>query len=161
MTAPVMAATAILFGTSAEVNAVLPERTPPKKRLMRLAGDPLLLREFLLRKDTDGPVPSSSLPITGEVSVALASGALALGQLQSVSGGSNSRFEKREPLLEPSIAPSVFEPSRRDREESLDLKELRSETVGLTTGSTRTDAALVASFIGFTLLSIWLFFVPD
>jgi hypothetical protein len=92
-----------------------------EQHLMRIAGDPLLLGEFLARKEDDGCAAETKRPVPGEVTIALARRILTQGSLEEAERTSGVRYGSEEPRRGPSLAPSVFEPSRNDREHALDL----------------------------------------
>jgi hypothetical protein len=98
-----------------------------EQHLMQLSGDPLLVRAFVSRQDTSEPPFATVPPISGDVTIALARRILAEGSLDHGATGSR-RYARREPLVDASLAPSVFSPSRLDQDEAIDFsKEAQNE----------------------------------
>ena len=95
----------------------------PEQHLMLLAGDPLLMREYLRRQNTPAPKVLNAVPVSGETTIAIARSILAHGTLEYQIAGRPKRFLQREAMLEPSLIPSLFEPSGEDRDAALDHEQ--------------------------------------
>lgn len=133
-----------------------------EQHLMRLAGDPLLIREFVLRKNPSGPIPQASSPLSGDVTVAVARGMVLHGSLQQAGGPPQPKqYEKREPLFEVHVSPSVFRPSARDREAALEHDSPQPLEIASAAGVWRSRAALAALTLAAVLVSLLLMLVPD
>ena len=101
-------------------------------RLMECAGDPLLVWEFLSRReDPDGP-PGVLPHLPAEATIALARGMSARGTLEQVSlPGSAKHYALGGPSFADAHTPLPFEPSGEDRVYALDLgfsREVRGKS---------------------------------
>lgn len=133
----------------------------PEQHLMRLAGDPLLVREFLLRKDPAEPVHVAASPMSGEVTVALAR--RMLSGLQRAGGLSGSKqYDPLKAPFEASVAPSVFEPSHQDREGALEHDGQQLVKVAPAALVSRPGVALVGvPFVAALVLLLLLLLFPN
>lgn len=96
-----------------------PSTVSAEQEMMRLSGDPLLLRAFLQRHDVVPPPAGPSAG--GRISLALAG-------VPEVSGAREpptlrTCYERRDRLREPSLTPTPFAPSRDDQVEAFDLAD--------------------------------------
>jgi hypothetical protein len=83
--------------------------------LMRLADDPLMIRNFLIRQETASLKPRA-LRSSLSVNAALQ---LQLSHDTSQHAGLKAMYTQRERKLDPSLAPEVFAPSAEDREQAI------------------------------------------
>ncbi|MFM8747607.1 MAG: hypothetical protein ACKOED_13235 [Aestuariivirga sp.] len=83
--------------------------------LMRLANDPLMIRNFLIRQETDGSKPPE---LRGGLS---ADAALHLQQHEDRrrTSGVKIMYAQRERKIDPSLVPEAFAPSLEDREQAI------------------------------------------
>lgn len=132
----------------------------PEQHLMQISGDPLLVRELLLRAECAGPAPLGPSSLAGGVTIALTGSSLTTGVVAQASLHVRLKhYERREPLRETSCFPLVFEPSREDREEALDLDPCHRQSASLTSGS-NPGVVFWALTLTFTMLLLTLLFVP-
>jgi hypothetical protein len=83
--------------------------------LMRLADDPLMIRNFLMRQETAMAkplAPRSELPVSSAFQ-------LQLSQDKGQYPGLKAKYAQRERKLEPSLTPETFAPSAEDREQAI------------------------------------------
>jgi hypothetical protein len=133
-----------------------------EQHLMRLSGDPLLVREFVLRGDFAGPLPQVAPPMSGDVSIALARGMPEHGGMQQASQPPRPKhYAGREPLLEASASPSVFEPTCHDRDRALQHDNPRAQEVAFATATSSPSAALSALMVAAVLMLLLLMLFPD
>lgn len=124
--------------------------------LLRLAGDPLLLHQFLLRGEEARPGPR--VPLPAEVTVALGHHPQDDTSESSVERSFLRRLEGREPRNTPSLVPDAFTPSAEDRDEALDHESGdRPPPSVLRPDWTAGDIVLLLAGCTFLLLSLVLF----
>ena len=120
--------------------------------LMRLADDPLLVRDFMQRIHPAGPVARTAPPMPVKVTLALAGTAAPWTGLGSAAGpAKEQRFEAASSCESGSVFPFAFRPTVEDRKVALN----HSESAGPRQARVRYGvafAAVVFSFVIFMIL---------
>jgi hypothetical protein len=128
-----------------------------EQELMQRSSDPLLVREFLARRQNLELVQTAASPMSGDATITLARSILAQGSLEPSSHPQVSRrYPVREPLLANSLAPSPFEPSARDREDALDLENSQRADLSLHPAAASPSTPSMA--LAFIAILLWLMF---
>jgi hypothetical protein len=135
----------------------------PERRLMELAGDPLLVGRFIAGQEGEGVLPPRpSVPMPGEVTLALARSILAEGSIDQWGGTARLRqYESTEPRHHTSLSPSPFSPSRSDREDALDHAGWLPGEDPDAGQSSRATPIIAAIGVGLLMVLLGLRLVPD
>lgn len=98
----------------------------PEQHLMRLSGDPLLVRELLQRALPSEPGAGPSLPrhIPDPFGLSLVSGSSAEGGIRSCRV---EQYDSRSPVHDDSVFPTAFEVTAHDRREALDVVSIEPD----------------------------------
>lgn len=122
-------------------SAAAREDDTPESRLMRVADDPLAVREMLSGGQVAGPRPEAAVLLAGEATIRLARKTLVHASHRPNVRLCRIDYQGLDDGLQDSLAPTAFIPSPTDREEA--LEPLRTGTVQART-TLRASAALAA-----------------
>jgi hypothetical protein len=112
--------------------------------LMRLADDPLMIRNFLARQESASLKP---LAQRGELSASTALH-LQLSHDTRQHAGLKTMYAQRERKLDPSLAPEAFAPSAEDREQAISSLDVSLPVEP----SVTTTIPVLAAFLGLLIV---------